>query len=414
MSKPVIVFVGAVYPGQFGRLCAYLREADLAESYFLTTPGHCARNPQHADHLLTFTPDGKIIGPQSYYYSAKVERSGRIGRGVLKALQDFQKTKKIDVVVAHSLWGAPHFLYDEIDAAIVSYIEFPSYQAHGWDPKYPPDQAQRMGDKNTEMLNLHQALRSDLVICPSRHAKQMFPKAVQGNIEVQLEGFEFGPPPVRDSASEAAATDKPFTIGFSSRDLSSSKGFETYVRLVDQLVKSGSTAKFIALGGAGVTTYGYESQWVQRKYGDDTVNFRDHLMREYPDAAAVIEYPGPLPYAEFSNRLKEIDLFLYPLKYGVANWGLVEILGRGGCVLAPDRGYTAELITDDVNGQLLPDEDAAWIAAIQALQADPARRRRYGDAASRIARAQYSLPVVATRYMQLFRQACDNRKARHR
>ncbi len=152
-----------------------------------------------------------------------MERSGRIGRGVLKALQDFQKTKKIDVVVAHSLWGAPHFLYDEIDAAIVSYIEFPSYQAHGWDPKYPPDQAQRMGDKNTEMLNLHQALRSDLVICPSRHAKQMFPKAVQGNIEVQLEGFEFGPPPVRDSASEAAATDKPFTIGFSSRDLSSSK-----------------------------------------------------------------------------------------------------------------------------------------------------------------------------------------------
>jgi glycosyltransferase involved in cell wall biosynthesis len=264
------------------------------------------------------------------------------------------------------------------------------------------------------MLNLHQALRSDLVICPSRHAKQMFPKAVQGNIEVQLEGFEFGPPPVRDVASDAAATDKPFTIGFSARDLSSSKGFETYVRLVDQLVKSGSTAKFIALGGAGVTTYGYESQWVQRKYGDDTVNFRDHLMREYPDAAAVIEYPGPLPYAEFSNRLKEIDLFLYPLKYGVANWGLVEILGRGGCVLAPDRGYTAELITDDVNGQLLPDEDAAWIEAIQALQADPARRRRYSDAASRIARAQYSLPVVATRYMQLFRQACDNRKARHR
>ncbi|WP_376873798.1 glycosyltransferase [Albirhodobacter sp. R86504] len=435
MAKPVIVFVGAVYPGQFGRLCAYLRETGQAESYFLTTPGHCANNPQHADHLLSFTPDGKIIGPQGYYYSAKVERSARIGRGVLKSLLEFQKTKKIDVIVAHSLWGAPHFLYDEIDAAIVSYIEFPSYQAHGWDPKYPPDLAQRMGDKNTEMLNLHQALRSDLVICPSRHAKQMFPKALQGNIEVQLEGFEFGPDPVRisrvqgaaslggsgaepptdaDDAALGSARERPFTIGFSARDLSSSKGFETYVRLVDRLVTSGTDAKFVALGGAGVTTYGFEAQWVQRKYGTESVNFCDHLMRCYPAAADVIEFPGPLPYDEFVKRIKAIDLFLYPLKFGVANWGLVEILGRGGCVLAPDRGYTAELIMDDVNGQLLPDDDDAWIEAVHALQADPERRARYSRAASRLARAHYSLSAVAPRYMQLFRQAQDNRKARLR
>lgn len=409
MSKPVIVFVGAVYPGQFGDLCDYLRRHGLAETYFLTTPGHRERNRDRGKHILGFKPDGAIIGPQSYYYSSKVERSARIGRGVLKALQAFRKQRKIDVVVAHSLWGAPHFLYDEIDAAIVSYIEFPSFRAHGWDPAYPPDLAQRMVDRNTEMLNFHQALRSDLVICPSHHAKRMFPKPLQANIEVQLEGFDFSKFAMPDSSDRG---DRPFTIGFAARDLSSAKGFEVYVRLVDQLVARGIEAEFVALGGAGVVTYGYEEQFVKRAHDGKVANFKDHLMLRYPRAAQVISFPGKLPYVDFARKVAEIDLFLYPLQYGVANWGLVEILGRGGCVLAPNRGYTAELIEDGVNGRLLPDEDDAWITAILELRDNPAARQRLGGTARVMAQRQYDLPVVAPRYMGLFRQAMANRTSR--
>ena len=408
MPKPVIVFVGAVYPGQFGRLCDYLRETGLAESYFLTTPGHAERNRDKGDHILSFRPDGKIVGDQSYYYSAKVERSARIGRGVLLALKELRKERKIDAVVAHSLWGAPHFLYDEIDAAIVSYVEFPSYRSHGWDPAYPPDLAQRMADKNTEMLHYHQALRSDLVICPSHHAKRMFPEALQSNIEVQLEGFDI------EKAADGIPEDgpkRPFTIGFAARDLSSSKGFETYVRLVDRMAGQGEETRFVALGGSGVMTYGYEAQWVQREYGGEVADFREHLMRRYPGAAEVIEFPGQLPYDAFAREVRGIDLFLYPLQFGMANWGLVEILARGGCVMAPDRGYASELILDDVNGRLMPDEDDAWLAEIAALRGDAARRFRYGNAARALAR-EFSLGSVAPRYMRLFRQAMDNRHAR--
>ena len=407
MKKPVIVFAGSVYPGQFGMLCDYLRDADLAETFFLTTPGHRKRNAHRGAHILGFKPDGPVLGPQSYYYSSKVERSARIGRGILKAMQAFEKQKKVDVVVSHSLWGAPHFLYDEIDAAIVSYIEFPSYRAHGWDPAYPPDLSQRMGDRNTEMLHFHQALRSDLVICPSHHAKKMFPPALRSNIEVQLEGFRFEDDPAERPGSAA----RPFTIGFAARDLSSAKGFETYVRLVDRLVERSIEARFIALGDAEATTYGYEQQWVERKHGGEVKSFRDHLLKVYPRAAEVIEFPGKLPYEDYARTLRDIDLFLYPLRFGVANWGLVEILGRGGCVIAPDRGYASELIQDGVNGRLLPDDDDAWVEEIIALSRDPARRLRYGQAAKYLARIQYSLPAVAPRYMRLFRQAMDNRKA---
>lgn len=407
MPRPVIVFIGAVYPGQFGALCDYLRTTGLADSYFLTTPGYREQNQHRGPHILAFQPDGKIVGPQSYYYSDKVERSARIARGVLRALQDFERGgRRIDAVVAHSLWGAPHFLYDELDAAIVSYIEFPSYRAHGWDPDYPPDLAQRLGDRNMEMLHFHQALLSDLVIAPSHHAKAMFPPELQGRIEVQFEGFD-----IPDRPRAARPADAPFTIGFAARDLSNAKGIDIYVRLVDRLLAEGVPARFVALGDPVASTYGYEAQWVERKYGGEVKSFRDHLLRLYPRAAAAIEFPGKLPYEQFAAQVDAVDLFLYPLRFGVANWGLMEILARGGCVVAPDRGYAAELIHDDVNGRLVPDDDEAWLAAIRSLMADPERRRRYGDAARETGRS-YHLSAVAPRYMRLFRQAMAARARR--
>ncbi|WP_159912946.1 glycosyltransferase [Pantoea sp. 18069] len=411
MQKPLIVFVGAVYPSQYTLLCSHMRASGMADSWFMTTPGHKAKHEKDCDHLLSFQPDGKIVGPQSYYYSGKVERSARICRGVLKALKAFEKAqgRRIDVVVAHSLWGAPNWLYDELDAAIVSYIEFPSYRTHGCDATYPPDEAQRLADRNTEMLHFHQVLRSDLTIVPSAHARSMFPPLLQDRIAVQFEGFDIQPP-LRKSA-EAAADGQPFTIAFSARDLSSAKGFETYMRLVDRMVREGDAkdTRFIAIGDPAAATYGYEQQWVERRYGGKVASFRDHLLKVYP-GAQVVEFPGRLPYAQFAEMLAGVDLFLYPLRHGVANWGLMEILARGGCVIGSNWGFTPELVQHDVNGLLLPDNDDAWIEAIRALRADPPRRARYAKAAQETGR-QYHISNIAPRFMALFERAMGQRRA---
>lgn len=410
-GKPLIVFVGAVYPSQYSLLCAYLRASGMADSWFMTTPGHKARYEKQFDHLLAFQPDGNIVGEQSYYYSSKLERSARICRGVLNALKQFEKAqgRAIDVVVAHSLWGAPNWLYGELDAAIVSYIEFPSYRAHGWDAAYPPDISQRLTDRNMEMLHFHQVMCSDLTIVPSAHARSMFPPLLQERIAAQFEGFDITPPELAKPAA-APADDKPFTIAFAARDLSSSKGFETYVRLVDRMVREGqgANARFLAIGDAEASTYGYEQQWVQRKYAGAVASFKDHLLRTYP-AAQVMEFPGRLPYAQFAEMLAGVDLFLYPLRYGVANWGLMEILARGGCVIGSNWGFVPELVQNDVNGLLVPDNDDAWIDAIARLRADPARRERYRRAAQATGK-RYHISQVAPRYMGLFQRAMASRK----
>ena len=413
MQKPLIVFVGAVYPSQYSLLCSHLHATGAADSWFMTTPGHKATHEKDCDHLLSFQPDGKIVGPQSYYYSSKVERSARICKGVLKALQDFEKAqgRPIDLVVAHSLWGAPNWLYGEISAAIVSYIEFPSYRSHGWDAAYPPDAAQRLGDRNMEMLHFHQVLCSDLTIVPSAHARSLFPPLLQDKIAVQFEGFDIAPPPPSAPPSAPSKDKPPFTIAFSARDLSSSKGFETYMRLVDRLVREGDAenTRFLAIGDPVGSTYGYEQQWVERRYKGEVKSFRDHLLKVYP-ASEVVEFPGRLPYAEFAALLSSVDMFLYPLRYGVANWGLMEILARGGCIIASNWGFVPELVEHDVNGLLVPDHDDAWIDAIRQLRADPARRERYSKAARETGQ-KYHITNVAPRYQALFQRAISQKRA---
>ena len=403
-NKPVIVFASAIYPGQFGDLCDYLRKSGMAETYFLTSAGYHAKFKDQGAHILPFQADGGIAGEQGYALSAKIERASRASRGLLAALQEFEKTRKIDVVVTHSLWGAPHFLYDEIDAAIVSYVEFPSYRTHGWDKDYPPDLVQRLGDKNSEMLNFYQALRNDLTIVSSQHVKEMFPKELRGKIEVQPEGHDFGP------ALQPAA-DRPFTIGFTARDLSNAKGYDTFYQIVTQLLDAGIEAKFVAVGASEGATYGYEQQWVQRKYDGKLTSFAQHLAQTHPQAAAAITETGFLSHADYVAQLSDIDLFLYPLRFGGANWGLVEILGRGGCVVASDHPFTREYIQDGVNGIIAGDDIGDWTKAVLALKADADRRKRLGAAARILAQAQ-SLQGVAPRYMNLFHKAMRERASK--
>lgn len=401
-TKPVIVFASAIYPGQFGDLCDYLRKSGMAETYFLTSAGYHAKYKDRGAHILPFQADGAIAGEQGYPLSAKVERASRASRGLLAALQEFEKTRKIDVVVTHSLWGAPHFLYDEIDAAIISYVEFPSYRTHGWDKDYPPDLVQRLGDKNSEMLNFYQALRNDLTIVSSQHVKEMFPKELRGKIEVQAEGHNFG-------AALQPAADRPFTIGFTARDLSNAKGYDRFYEIADHLLGAGIEAKFVAIGASEGPTYGYEQQWVQRNSDGKLTSFAKHLAQTYPRAAAAIDEVGFLSHSDYVAKLSHIDVFLYPLRFGGANWGLAEILGRGGCVIASDHPFTHEYIQDGVNGIIAGDDTADWVKAIVDLQQDADKRKRLGAAARILGQAQ-SLQSVAPRYMTLFHKAMRARQ----
>ena len=58
---------------------------------------------------------------------------------------------------------------------------------------------------------------------------------------MQFEGFDIQAPD--EQAEPPPRQDTRFTVAFSSRDLSSSKGFETFMRLVDRLVREAMASR---------------------------------------------------------------------------------------------------------------------------------------------------------------------------
>lgn len=410
--KPRILFVHAVCPSQFSDLCEYLNKSGLADAYYMTTPGNLERNRSRYSNLLPLTPDGNIVGAYSYYYSGKVERAGRISLGLFRQLQDTPRKRRFDLIVAHGSLGSPHFLFDEIDAPVITYIEFPSYADHGWDRRYPPTQAQKLIDKNMQMLSYYQAIKSERTLVPTEYARGMFPEYLREKIVAQFEGMDPDKVAERTPCGVELPAGKK-TLGFAARDLSSAKGLDKFIATADQLLKRGEDIHFVIIGDPTSTTYGYEQIFLDRKYGKDSgVCFIDHLMRQFKLDERHFTRTGKLPYGQFSDLLHKIDLFMYPVQYGSGNWGLVEILMRGRPVIAADRCYVPELIDHNVNGVLVgEDKPDVWADAIVELLADDNRRAQLGENAASAAQAYY-LPRAAENYMALFEEVITEFKNR--
>ncbi|MEZ5572566.1 MAG: glycosyltransferase [Halioglobus sp.] len=400
--KPNILFVHAVCPAQFSDLCEYLNLSGAANAYYMTTPGNLERNQQRFSNLLPFTPDGNIMAGNSYYFSGKVERAGKISVGLYRAITALHETVKLDLIVAHGSWGSPHLIFDEFDIPVITYIEFPSYADHGWDPRYPPTQSQRLADKNMQMLSFYQAMKSQRTLVPSEYARRMFPDYLQPKIVPRFEGFD----PAAIARREPSGVELPpdmRTIGFAARDLSSAKGLEIFIATAAWLLERHNDIHCVIIGDPKSTTYGYEQVFLDRIYGKDSgVTFVSHLMTKSGIDPRRVTLTGKLPYDQFSDLVHHVDLFIYPVQYGSGNWGLMELLIRGRPVIASDRCYVPEIITDQFNGVLIAgDSPAQWGEAVATLLWDEQKRIELGDNAKASA-AAYTLPNVAPSYLALF------------
>jgi hypothetical protein len=410
--KPRILFVHTVCPSQFSDLCEYLNSAGLAQAYYMTTPGNLERNQSRYQNLLPLKPDGNMMAPYAYYYSGKVERAGRIGIGLYREIKALLKKRKFDLVVAHGSLGSPHFIFDEFDLPVITYIEFPSYADHGWDPKYPPTDAQRLVDKNMQMLSYYEAIKSARTLVPTEYARRMFPDYLQPTIVAQFEGIDTDKVAQREPCDVALPTDKKL-LGFAARDLSSAKGLDSFIATAKHLTAQRQDIHFVIIGDPASTTYGYEQIFLDRKYGKNSgVHFIDHLLRQHKLDTQYITRTGKLPYNQFSDLLHRIDAFMYPVKYGSGNWGLLELLVRGRPVIAAQRCYVPEMIEDGVNGVLVAqDTPAAWADAVCRVLDDVPLRQALGHNAMDAAR-RYHLPRAAQNYMALFNEVIAQHTAR--
>lgn len=394
--------------GQFQTLHEHLNAKDLAHSWFLCTTSVYNANKDKVPNLVPFPVVAE--NQQTYFYTKNIE--ARIQRSFLikQALTDLLKKTGIDLIVAHGSGGFPLQLFDEFDIPIITYIEFPSFSHHGHDPKYPQPDYATFRDKVFEMTSYHQALKSDMVIVPSAYAKSMFPSCLHDRIVPQMEGFNITRKPSTFVKEEGV-----FHIGFSARDLSSAKGFEQFILIAKEILKVRPQVRFVFCGAPKVL-YSYEEAFLQNNFPAESrpesfmqyVLEREGITLGEGSSFQHVKFAG---YDDFASYVEAMDMFLYPLQFGSANWGLFELLFRGKKIVASDRCFVPEVIRHDYNGLLCKYDDmASWVRYATEIIDAPDKFRHLGENALTDAHERFSVDNVAQRYLSIFETAILRRK----
>ncbi len=112
-----------------------------------------------------------------------------------------------------------------------------------------------------------------------------------------------------------------------------------------------------------------------------------------------------VPWADDARRrLAELDVFVLPSRNEGFPLSIVEAMLAGRPVIATDVGSVSEAVGEET-GILVPPGDVARLqAAISELVADPARRRRLGEAGRRRALDRFTSAAMARAFETLYRE----------
>lgn len=404
MSYPKynIAFVHSAI-GQFKSLHEYLNDSKKANSYALCSPGVYNAEKNKLSNLRVFDSVPQR-SKDLFFYITKIDEAARKSFGVKNSIEALQEDIKLDLIVCHHSGGAPMQLFDEIDVPVISYIEFPSFKAYGWDKKYPPPEAYRYRDKLFEMYSMYDVVKADKVIVPSNYAKEMFPPFLQHKISVQMEGFKY----YKTKEKSPFKKKKGITyIGFAARDLSSAKGFEQFIKISKEILKERQNVKFIIVGSPKVL-YSYEGAHLDEVYGKGHgKEFKDYIFeREKIDTefSEYYEHLDFLDYDKYIAFIDNIDFFLYPLQFGSANWGIYEIFCRGKIIIGSERCYVPELITDKIDGFICKYDDMkSWVDTAVKLIDHP-REYYYMKKNIELSKQKYLIENIAEDYLKIFHE----------
>lgn len=394
--------------GQFEKLHQYLNAEGLAHSSFMCSTGVYNANKEKVPNLMPFNTVAE--NDKTYFYIKNLEARTQRSFSIKKSINELLKKAGVDLIVAHGSGGFPLQLFGEFNIPIISYIEFPSFSLHGHDPKYPQPDYATYRDKIFEMTSFHQALKSELVIVPSAYAKTMFPTCLHDRIVPQMEGFDI----VRKS-SKFKKKDGFFYIGFAARDLSSAKGFEQFILIAKEILKTRQKVKFVFCG-APKMLYSYEEAFLQNNFEKDLKpeSFLKYLLDRESislDEESPFEHVSYAAYDQFADYIEAMDLFLYPLQFGSANWGLFEIAFRGKLVIGSNRCFVPEVIRHGYNGLLCPYEDVhQWARmAVEVIDA-PEQYAHLAKNAEIDANERFHISKVALKYLDIFQMAISKKK----
>lgn len=367
-----ILFVHQNFPGQFPHLAPALA-ARGHEVLALTDEKNQRASPirtlryKAPDSVTTNSPLGRT-------YAEYAERGLLAARGA-RALRDRHGFHP-DIIIGHPGWGETLFL-KEIwpDATLLVYAEL-MYRTRGhdvgFDPEISPDRDETRFMTVARSAHLIQALvQADGGIAPTRYQADSFPPELRGKITVIHDGIDtatVSPDPMArltlPGGTTLRAGDE--VLSFVSRSLEPYRGFHALMRALPSVMAARPDAQVVLVGAEGVSYGGQPrdaNSWKARMLAE--VGGRLDLSR--------VHFLGRVPYADYLALIRVARVHCYLTYPFVLSWSLTEAMAAGAYVVGSDTEPVRELITDGVNGRLVPffDTGALSAALIRGLEGDP-------------------------------------------
>lgn len=114
-----------------------------------------------------------------------------------------------------------------------------------------------------------------------------------------------------------------------------------------------------------------------------------------------VTFKGFVPRELMPRVYHDADLFVLPSQHEGMSIALLEAMASGLPVVVTNTGGTAELVTQEENGEIVAWADVPGLTAtLQRLLKDGERRTRMGQAGRRRAQ-EFGWPALATRYLEL-------------
>lgn len=346
-------------PGQYKHLARHFGSTGKHQVVFVTKH-KTAEIP--GVKRITYVPP-RDANEKTHRYLLPAERA------VLTGQQVWRVAKKIkdsgftpDVICAHPGWGDALFIKDIFpDVPLLNYCEF-YYRARGadvgFDSAASDDDIARLRIKNTNnLLNLE---AMDWGITPTAWQYAVHPKEFRHKISVLHDGIDITKcAPAADAVFHLPDGSKEFRLGdevitYIARNFEPYRGFPTFLKTAEILLKERPNAHIIAVGADGVS-YG--------KQPPEGTTYRELLMKDVTLDKSRIHFVGTLAYNDLLRLFQVSAAHLYLTYPFVLSWSMLEAMACGVALVASKTAPVMEVVRDNENGLLADFFSAEEVAA---------------------------------------------------
>ncbi len=344
-----ILFMHPNMPGQFKYLCRAMAEDKANQVVFVTKPKNVdIPGVQKVEYQLA-----RDASPSVHRYLVGSERAILNGQETWRVCKQLRDTQGFipDVIVAHPGWGDALFMKDLFpDTPLMNFFEFYYHSKNAdvaFDPEMPITEDDKARVRVKNFVNMMSLESADWGITPTHWQLKQYPKEFHSKISVIHDGVNTdGVRANPDRTVTLKHNGQTLTVGdevvtYIVRNFEHYRGFPTFMRAAEIILKQRPNCHIIAVGADGVS-YG-------RKPPTNTT-FRQLLMKEVSLDLNRIHFPGLLPYADFLKILQISSAHIYLTYPFVLSWSMLEAMSAECLVVGSNTPPVMEVIRHGENG----------------------------------------------------------------